>query len=224
MISGAVAATGEPAMFSGKTERIDAQGLPLICRFVDARQAFHWVERSVEHGVADSPLGPLRAVWLEDELCGLSFVAKPSVPASELPLFLWNRRDRARRRENPARARVLMQRIFENYEPDLAPLPLLLCGPPFHLAVWRALLDVPRGQILSYAALALRAGRPGAARAVGSAMARNPIAYLAPCHRVVRADGKAGNYGGGAALKIRLLAWEASFGIDGKRPAFTTFP
>jgi len=78
---------------------------------------------------------------------------------------------------------------------------------PFRLAVSRALRRVPYGRTVTYGELARRAGRPGAARAVGQAMARNPVPILVPCHRVVAAAGL-GGFGGGAALKRRLLALE----------------
>ncbi|MHB0979325.1 MAG: methylated-DNA--[protein]-cysteine S-methyltransferase [Thermoleophilia bacterium] len=84
---------------------------------------------------------------------------------------------------------------------------------PFRTAVYRALLSVPAGETVTYGELARRAGRPGAARAVGSAMAENPIAVVVPCHRVVRGDGSLGRYGFGAPWKRFLL--EAEGALDG---------
>ena len=83
--------------------------------------------------------------------------------------------------------------------------------PPFHADVYRALLQIPWGVTLSYGELAARAGRPGAARAVGQAMARNRWAIVVACHRVIRSDGSLGGYGGpdGLRLKRRLLDSEA---------------
>jgi methylated-DNA-[protein]-cysteine S-methyltransferase len=78
---------------------------------------------------------------------------------------------------------------------------------PFQRTVARALQRVPFGETVTYGELARRAGRPGAARAVGQAMARNPVPLLVPCHRVVSARGL-GGFGGGLALKRRLLALE----------------
>lgn len=74
----------------------------------------------------------------------------------------------------------------------------------------RALLDIPFGRTEGYGVLAARLGRPGAARAVGTACARNPLALFVPCHRVVRADGAVGHYAGGAAMKRWLLELEAA--------------
>ncbi len=82
--------------------------------------------------------------------------------------------------------------------------------PTFHRQVLRTLVAVRCGETVSYGALAARAGRPRAARAVGQAMARNPVPLLVPCHRVVASGGRLGGFGGGPALKRRLLDLEAS--------------
>ena len=80
---------------------------------------------------------------------------------------------------------------------------------PFERAVLMKALEIPRGQIRPYAWIAREIGRPKAVRAVGTALAHNPIPLLIPCHRVVRSDGLIGNYGlGGPANKRTLLAWE----------------
>jgi methylated-DNA-[protein]-cysteine S-methyltransferase len=81
---------------------------------------------------------------------------------------------------------------------------------PFRRAVYRALLNVPPGATVSYGELARRAGAPRAARAVGSAMAANPAPIVVPCHRVVRADGSPGSYGGCDAWKVELLRHEGA--------------
>lgn len=83
-----------------------------------------------------------------------------------------------------------------------------LVGTPFQLKVWRALLDVPPGQVTSYGALATAIGSPGAARAVGTAVGQNPVAWVVPCHRVTRASGEAGGFHWGATVKAALLAYE----------------
>jgi methylated-DNA-[protein]-cysteine S-methyltransferase len=92
-------------------------------------------------------------------------------------------------------------------------LPLALAGTPFQVHVWRALLEIPYGETTSYGELA-RQVRPGggwqAARAVGAANGRNPIAVIVPCHRVVGADGSLTGYGGGLERKRFLLDLEAA--------------
>lgn len=87
-------------------------------------------------------------------------------------------------------------------------LPLDVAGTAFQQAVWRELARVPPGETVSYAALAVRAGKPGAARAAGTACGANPIAVLVPCHRAVRADGALGGYAWGLDRKTELLARE----------------
>jgi len=107
-----------------------------------------------------------------------------------------------------AGARDLAARIFEK---PLQPgrLHLLLRGTNFQIHVWQALLQVGAGERISYAQLAGLAGAPQGSRAVGSAMARNRIAYLIPCHRVIRGDGTIGDYRWGAERKLALLGWES---------------
>jgi len=98
-------------------------------------------------------------------------------------------------------------------------VPVCLDGlTPFRVAVALALRQVPFGRTVTYGELARRAGRPGAARAVGQAMAANPVPILVPCHRVVAAEGL-GGFGGGAALKRRLLALEGVVPGQGSRVA-----
>lgn len=82
--------------------------------------------------------------------------------------------------------------------------------PPFHRKVYQALCKVPAGKTITYAELAKRAGSPGAARAVGTAMAKNPWPIIIPCHRVVAGNGKLGGYSGrgGVATKVALLELE----------------
>lgn len=89
-------------------------------------------------------------------------------------------------------------------------LHLVLRGTPFQLKVWEALLRIPPGATVSYADLAARLGRPGAARAVAGAVAFNPVSWVIPCHRVLRGDGTVSGYRWSPARKRVLLAWEAA--------------
>lgn len=82
--------------------------------------------------------------------------------------------------------------------------------PPFHRRVLEELARIPYGETVSYGELAERCGRPGAARAVGNAVGRNPAPVVLPCHRVVRSDGSPGEYGGGRERKQRLLRLEGA--------------
>jgi len=83
-------------------------------------------------------------------------------------------------------------------------------GTPFQRRVWEELRTIPRGETVTYAELAARIGAPGAARAVGSAVARNPVSIVVPCHRVVGADGSLAGYAGGVERKRALLALEGA--------------
>ena len=89
-------------------------------------------------------------------------------------------------------------------------LPLAPAGTPFQRRVWDELTRIPLGTTVTYGELAARAGHPGAARAVGAAVGRNPISIVVPCHRVVGADGTLTGYAGGVGRKAALLALEAA--------------
>ncbi len=91
-----------------------------------------------------------------------------------------------------------------------AALPLDVRGTAFQEAVWQALKTIPAGETRSYAELAALAGRPGAVRAAGTACGRNPLAVIAPCHRVTRSDGAPGGYAYGVDRKRALLDRERS--------------
>lgn len=88
-------------------------------------------------------------------------------------------------------------------------LPLAPEGTAFRQRIWREIARVPFGETISYAALAARAGAPGAARAAGAATGRNPLAIVVPCHRIVGSSGEITGYAGGVERKARLLALES---------------
>jgi methylated-DNA-[protein]-cysteine S-methyltransferase len=123
----------------------------------------------------------------------------PSPSAAEDPLDRWVRELEAYFRGG--------RRQWKLAELDLDALPV----GDFARAVYRALLTVPPGETVSYGELATMAGHPRAARAVGSAMAANPLPLVIPCHRVVRADGSPGRYGDCDALKPYLLSLEGAW-------------
>jgi methylated-DNA-[protein]-cysteine S-methyltransferase len=103
---------------------------------------------------------------------------------------------------------VRFERYFIGEQEAFADLPLDMRGTDFEVKVWRALKGVQRGKTITYGALALKAGFPRGARAVGGACSRNPLPILIPCHMVLPANGKLGNYTGGADIKKRLLEIE----------------
>lgn len=152
----------------------------------------------VRHGSAPSPLGPCHVAWTERGICHVAFGDDDDVRA-RLPLAFFEEDDAASRVES----------IFGDRRPD-TPLRLFVRGTNFQVQVWRALLRVPEGAVVSYGGLAERVGRPDAVRAVAGAVAKNPIAVLVPCHRVLRATGALGGYRWGTPRKRALLAIESA--------------
>jgi len=92
---------------------------------------------------------------------------------------------------------------------DAFDLPLAPRGTPFRERVWSEIARIPRGEVITYAELARRAGAPGSARAAGAATGRNPLCIIVPCHRVVGTDGSLTGYAGGLERKSHLLALES---------------
>lgn len=119
----------------------------------------------------------------------------------------------ARLEENNALIEPFADLIFNQPLADRLPegIRLDLTGTPFQLEVWRALRKIPPGRTWSYREVAQAAGRPAAIRAAANAVAANPVAWLVPCHRVIRADGSLGGYRWSPARKQAMLAWERNF-------------
>ena len=88
------------------------------------------------------------------------------------------------------------------------PVRLVMIGTDFDVRVWEALLKIPMGRAVSYTDIARHIGSPSASRAVGSAVGRNPISFVVPCHRVLRGDGSLGGYHWGLTRKRALIGWE----------------
>lgn len=148
----------------------------------------------------DTPLGRLLLVGDGDKLHRLSMQDAPRpIPVDPR----WQQHDHAF-----APVSDQLEQYFDGarrtFEVDLG-----LDGNPFELRVWNALLAIPYGETVSYGELAAGLGKPDAARAVGLANARNPVAVIVPCHRVIGADGTLTGYGGGLERKRLLLDLEA---------------
>lgn len=159
---------------------------------------------TIDYGVAGTPFGPALIGATPRGVCHLRFIDR-SAPAALAELHReWPRAAFVR---NDTRAAALATAIFVRRERRLH---LMLKGTNFQIKVWEALLRVPEGALTSYRNLARSLGMPRAARAVASAIARNPVAYLIPCHRVIRETGALAGYRWGPERKAALLVWEAA--------------
>ena len=105
---------------------------------------------------------------------------------------------------------TIAQRVFARAALNNAPLAALITGTNFQIKVWEALLKIPEGALVSYTQLGAEIGCPHGARAVGTAVAANPLAYLIPCHRVIRQTGAFNDYRWGPERKRAIIAWEAA--------------
>lgn len=159
----------------------------------------------LRYGHADTPLGEALFGWTSRGVCHLAFCDADRAVQVDTLRRLWPAADFLR---DDAAAAALATRVFPA-APRPGKLHLLLRGTNFQIKVWEALLKIPSASLLSYGQLAAHLDRPQAARAVGSAVAANSIAYLIPCHRVIRDDGSNSNYRWGVERKLALRAWEA---------------
>jgi len=161
-------------------------------------------------GFAPSPFGTCLVGESPRGICHLSFVEPGDREARWASLHeSW---PQARLRRDDGSAARLAGRVFERSgrSRSRAPLRAIVRGTAFQVRVWRALLEVPPGALTSYGRLAAAIDAPSAARAVGTAVGQNPLAYLIPCHRVIRETGAIGGYRWGLARKRAILVWESS--------------
>jgi len=164
----------------------------------------------IAYGFHDSPFGEALLLVTDRGVAGLGFVDEDAGQTRAEALADMTRRwPLARYVEAPERTEADFQRIFDptEWRPE-RPVRLVLIGSDFEVRVWEALLRIPIGRAVSYTDLARHIGRPGASRAVGSAVGRNPISFVVPCHRVLRSDGSLGGYHWGLTRKRALIGWE----------------
>jgi O-6-methylguanine DNA methyltransferase len=156
-----------------------------------------------------TPLGPMLAGATDDGVCLLEFTDRPMLP-TQLAVVGHRLGRQVVAGQHPL-LDALATQLGEYFagERIAFDLPLVGDGTPFQERVWEVLRSIPSGETISYEELALRAGRPGAQRAAGTANGANRLAILIPCHRVVRKGGETGNYGGGRWRKAWLLDHEA---------------
>ena len=158
------------------------------------------------YGFGVTPFGNALISWTSRGINFLGFCDEVG-PGKCLTLLTsqWSRADF---QEQPAVAQSWLDTVFENH--DRTPIKLWLRGSPFQLKVWQALLAIPDGMHATYGQLARLIGHPGAARTVGSAIGSNPVAWIIPCHRVIRKVGEMGGYRWGELTKKTLIGYEAA--------------
>ena len=176
---------------------------------------------TIRYGIHPTPFGKCLVATTERGICHLSFVqtSEAVLRTSEGDAIdnLVTEWKQATMIEDHRSTVGLVEPIFDlRYNHRGKPLSVHLRGTNFQLKVWEALLQVPAGQVTTYAGIASRIGKPNATRAVGTAVGHNPIAVLIPCHRVIRKLGEFGNYRYGALRKKALLARE--FALSGVAP------
>jgi len=163
----------------------------------------------IDYGFHQTPFGECLLGLTRRGICGLYFVTRENRDFSLAILRKnWPRADFIKDQKSTQK---LINLIFnpESWQRN-NPFKLFIHGTNFQIKVWEALLRIPEGRIASYEEIAVNIGAPKAIRAVGSAIARNPISYLIPCHRVVRKVGEYGNYQGGPVRKRAIIAWEVA--------------
>jgi AraC family transcriptional regulator of adaptative response/methylated-DNA-[protein]-cysteine methyltransferase len=164
---------------------------------------------NIDYGIHQSPFGNCLLGMTQRGICSLSF--HDSLNDQEAIHYLNQKWPRAVLKHNPERTRTFFRKIFESNEHNKSDkIPLHLEGTNFQIKVWEALLRIPTGHLVCYEDIARLIHQPRAVRAVGQAIARNPISLLIPCHRVIRKMGNFGNYQWGSTRKKMLIAWEAS--------------
>ena len=156
-------------------------------------------------GHGDTPFGDALVLWTERGVCGLAFTAETGRAAASADMR--GRWPDARYREDGVRGAAMLGEIFGgggNGVHVVAP------GAPFQTKVWEALMAIPSGHVTTYSDIAARIGNPKAVRAVGTAVGRNPVSWLIPCHRALRKSGALGGYHWGLPVKRAMLAWESA--------------
>ncbi len=164
---------------------------------------------TIRWGWFDSPFGPALLMATDKGICGIGFAAE----AGPEPVMadLCARWPNATYVEDAMALRPMADAAFG----ATGDVHLSLIGAPFQIKVWEALLQVPTGHVTTYSQIAGAIGRPRAVRAVGTAVGRNPISWLIPCHRALRKSGGLGGYHWGLPVKRAMLAWEAATTEEG---------
>lgn len=158
----------------------------------------------IRWGWFDTPFGDALAMGTERGLCGLAFTEEFGRDVAMADMA--GRWPEARYVEDADAIRPLVEAAFTAGGETR----LLLIGRPLQIKVWEALMQIPSGHVTTYSEIAQRVGSPKAVRAVGSAVGRNPVSFIIPCHRALRKSGGLGGYHWGLPVKRTMLAWEAA--------------
>jgi AraC family transcriptional regulator, regulatory protein of adaptative response / methylated-DNA-[protein]-cysteine methyltransferase len=196
----------------------DASGLSSAGRLHDLLVGLHAVtpgelktqgaDLVIRYGFHPSPFGECLIAITPRGVCALEFVGEGGRAAAfDRLLSQWQG---ATLRHQPRATRLLAARVFAAPHAAANCCDLFVQGSNFQVKVWEALLRIPPGHVVSYEDIAARIGAPAATRAVASAIARNSIAFLIPCHRVIRKTGVFGEYRWGSTRKQAILGWEAA--------------
>jgi AraC family transcriptional regulator of adaptative response/methylated-DNA-[protein]-cysteine methyltransferase len=163
----------------------------------------------IEYGFHPAPFGTCLLAKTDRGICHLSFIDPDDNESA--PNRLRSQWPDSEFIENREATGSIVRSIFTTKpENESRSFHLLVKGTNFQVNVWRALLAIPGGRVVSYGNLANRIGRPGSARAVAGAAAVNPVAYLIPCHRVIAESGQIHGYRWGTARKKAIIGWEAA--------------
>ena len=166
----------------------------------------------IRWGWYDSPFGLALAMATDKGICGMAFAAETGAePAMADMKARW---PNATFTEDPTALRPMVEAAFAG-KGETA---LHMIGAPLQIKVWEALLRIPSGQVSSYSEIARSIGSPTAVRAVGTAVGRNPVSWLIPCHRALRKSGALGGYHWGLPVKRAMLAYEAARSEGGACP------
>lgn len=160
---------------------------------------------TILYNMVQSPFGLLFVASTDKGICNIFFAEDEVSGLAELRR-LW---PKATIKMGRDAQQQLVQAFFSDDWDNLNQVKLHLKGTPFQMKVWEALLRIPAGRLATYSSLAASIGSPKASRAVGSAVGDNPVAYLIPCHRVIRATGVLGDYHWGSTRKAAIIGWES---------------
>jgi AraC family transcriptional regulator of adaptative response/methylated-DNA-[protein]-cysteine methyltransferase len=164
---------------------------------------------TIAYGIHNTPFGKALIATTARGICDFRFL--DDLDEQKLECNLSESWKNAAIHFDPDATQELCDRLFDPTKVRSAqPVTVLAKGTNFQIQVWRALLQIPFGGLITYQGIAEMLGRPTAARAVGSAVGKNAIAYIIPCHRVIRESGALGGYRWGLDRKTSMLAWEAS--------------